>query len=710
MDIVEYAKDKVKHCWETLADFRDEAYDDMQYSVGEQWTSESLANRTGRPCNVINDAIVNIRKTKENYKKKQATFFVRPTDTGKQDKDKADVYNGLVRSIRRDSMFEDVMDRAFTDMLSCGMGFTEICTEEKEGSFDQEIKVKYIKDPFSCFWDLSAECLDLSDADYAGYLFDIDFKEYEEMYPDATTFGSFPAYDGHMQTSGNGCITLCKIYYADNYKDMLYAVADPFLMGKSYNFYGSEIDSEEHQEIVSFWRSEYEDFDGGDVIGWLKENGKIIGKRTAIRRRIKWAVVNDTEEIDGGEVDGDYIRVIPMLGDAYWMNDSRYFWSLIRAEKPSGRGYNFMVSNLEERLASQPVAPYIINPLAIEGMEGIWAGANNEPRPYLPIKGIRNADGTIDNSYMPTPAAPADIPAGWMAGADLMAGNKQNTSGLQDSAMGIQGNEISARAIMERSENSLQTVNVFFENRRFATQLSGRVIADLIPHVYDTPTTVQIIGGDGKENAVLLNATNPQGSEYEGKVFDLKNDKFDIWIDVGPSRDSKKLDQQATLLEAMRLLPEQMTIAMADDLVATMDLQNVDEAVQKVRKMQPAELHSEDEKTKDQLEAENAQKDQQLEQMQVQVEQMTQMLQSEKIKSEGRLEEARLKGQVDLQKETLKQQSETKRTMIENQTDLEEQRIESETDIQVALINNMAKEIENLKATVATITPQQARA
>lgn len=666
----------------------------MAFVNGDQWKDDAKSRRYRRPTEVINDSIVNKRKVREEYKKRQASVKVRAIDSG-SDRERAELYNAVYKSIQRESMAEEVMDLAFDDMLSCGMGFCHVDTEhESEDSFDQKITVNDIEDPFSVFFDTNCKKLDMSDAEFGGFLYSISRKEYEKQYPEAQPI-PYPEYDSNVMYTDGDNICLCRYYKADYVDDTLVAVPSPDGEG-TINICLGDIDDAKYEHYVDYLKQTIEDYDRENLLDYVAE--RTVAKRQTEKRIVTVYILNGDDVLESEKWNGRYIPIIPMLGDRYLLNDDKYYWSLVRSEKSPARIYNYALSNSLEKMSAQPIAPFMGPAQIFKGHEHIWASANQKPMPYLPYSPLVTEDGQTVN-VPPIPMSAGEIPSSWASMLQISGSDKYKCSGLQEDALGGRGNVVSARAVTERAENSLQTVTVFFERRKFATQLLGRVITDLMPAVYDTRRVVKIMGDDGKENSVLVNAQNTNGP-YKGKIFSLKDAKLDVYVDVGPSRESRRKDDQAIAIEMMRETPDQYKPAIISHLWSTVDGQNVDKIIENINKLQPASLQPEDMQAEEKMKAEFAQLKQQNEQLVANNEQLNQMLMAEQTKAQARLQEADMKIRGDLQKEALKQRSETEREMIssntdlaqariETGTDLEQTKIESQTDIQVEMIKHM---------------------
>ena len=685
MEVIDRAKDRISKCWNALSKYRDEAADDDRVMNGDPWRDEIKFKRGKRPMEVVNDSIINKRKVINGYSKQQATYRLRPRGIG-VDQEKTDIYNAAARAIQRDSMSNFVMDEIMDDMLSAGMGFAYYTTEyESPYSDNQIIVMNKIQDKYSVFFDIDHKRMDMSDMDYGGFLIEVDREEANEEY-NKTNISGFSYSDSHVNNLLENSITLCQYYEAYYEDDTLITVADPRQRGVTYSFILSEAFEDKNRWLIQYYTEFYEDFDGEKFYEWLKP--KIISERPTQIRKIKVYTLSDDEILDEEDWAGKYIPIVPMLGDKYYLEDNMYYWSLVRSEKGPVRTYNFMMSNYVERLALQPVTPFIGAAGKFKGHERIWAQANNNPIPWLPYSPIQTPDGSWDFSP-PIPAPEANVGAGLLNGLEISATNKRNTSGYQDNTFGVVGPEASGRALIERESNSLQSANVFYKRRKFSTILQGKIEADLIPKIYDAPRMMSLLGEDGKENTVLMNAINTDG-DWAGKSFNLSEEEFDVVVDVGPSRDSRRLEDQETLMKFMTGVPEHMKEAVVPRVAGTIDISDNDGLVADLKKLQSPALQDEEEKTEEQLKAEIAQKDQQMQQMQLQIQEMEKVLLADRVKSEARLKETQLKVNGDLERESIKQEAETERKLLDNRNNLQTTQMQTSTDLRQTQIDAAA--------------------
>ncbi len=148
-------------------DDRERAVDDLNfaYVCGAQWPKDVKSQREadGRPCLTINKMPALIDQVTGEQRQNTPQIKVRPVDSG-SDPEMAIIFQGLIRNIENVSQADIAYDTALESAAGCGRGFWRIVTEYEDDSFNQEIRIRRIRNSFSVSWDNAATEYDLSDA------------------------------------------------------------------------------------------------------------------------------------------------------------------------------------------------------------------------------------------------------------------------------------------------------------------------------------------------------------------------------------------------------------------------------------------------------------------------------------------------------------------------------------------------------------------
>jgi hypothetical protein len=127
-----------------------------------------------------------IRQIVNDIRQTRPAIKVRGVDS-QSDPKTAEVLNGIVRAIEADSSAESAYDWAAECAVKTGEGYWRILTEyEDDETFNQVIKVKRIRNLFSCYVDPSAVEQDSSDMKWAFVVERMPRAEFEAKYPNAT--------------------------------------------------------------------------------------------------------------------------------------------------------------------------------------------------------------------------------------------------------------------------------------------------------------------------------------------------------------------------------------------------------------------------------------------------------------------------------------------------------------------------------------------
>ena len=166
-------------------DNRDQAREDLQFKVGNQWDDAAVKMRGNRPTLTFNRMLSTVRQVTGDIRQNKPAIRVRPNGDG-ADKDTAEMFAGLIRNIEQQSHAGYVYAQAGEASTSCGFGYFRIVTEYATAdSFTQDIRLKGIPNPLSVVCDPDAQELDRSDARWWFIYSKIPKEDFEKQYPDA---------------------------------------------------------------------------------------------------------------------------------------------------------------------------------------------------------------------------------------------------------------------------------------------------------------------------------------------------------------------------------------------------------------------------------------------------------------------------------------------------------------------------------------------
>jgi hypothetical protein len=519
-----------------------------------QWDPVVLQNRRGKPCYTFNRCLQPVNMVVADMRQTRPAGKVRPASDGASEA-VSDVFAGLCRSIEQCSRADQIYKEQFKFAVAGGFGAWRIMPtymqDDGEGAFDQVLRVINISNPQTVVWD--PQCADAcaADANKCIVAERISDEIYESLYPDGN-MNSF-----NVSRDSYGWFTDKEVRIAEYFERVprekwIAKMTDGSVRDYDADLRATEAHLEDHG--LTFEKS------GVTRIATNKKTGKKM-----IRKTMKWQVM--WAKIDGSTVlEGPYyydwkrIPVVRCPGRYINIEGRRKFQSLIRHSKDAQRSYNSRASDMIERSALLPKAPYLVTEAMIKGYENEWGQANVASRPYLPYNVDKNAEGG-----MPFRTPPLDLPQGAMALAQMSIQDIQATIGYFDPALGNSEdmNRVSGKALVQHTKRSDLGSFEFIDGFSSALQLTWEMFVDMIPTVYDSERVERIIGDDGVEKMVEINKEH----DLTGDIMnDLSKGSYDVEVTIGPSFQSARQEALDTLISFAEAMPQ--NAPMISDLIA----------------------------------------------------------------------------------------------------------------------------------------------
>lgn len=565
-DLVRLARERFAAAEEAESEIRRLADEDIRFRAGQQWDPAVLAQRAidKRPALVINRIPQFERHITNEQRQAKPSINVSPVDSA-GDKETAEVLQGLIRHIEYDSGADVAYDTALTSAVRGGFGYFRAVTEfEDEGSFDQALKIKRVRDPFSVYMDPSAQEQDGSDANWAFVVDDgVSEEQFRAEYPDAEPvkggWGSRTTHNGHS-------CQVVEYFYREREQDELLQLQETVQdeagnslpVGEPFSLFRS--DAEAQAERLA--------------------SCVVLDSRPTHRIRVRWAKIAGSKVVQETEFPAKWIPVVPVLGDELWVDGKRVLEGVVRNVKDPQRMYNYWSTAITETIALAPKAPWIGAEGQFKGHERRWAQAASRNVPYLEYNPV-----AVGGTHAPPPQRNAfEAPIAAMTSAmQFCADDMKATTGIYDSALGNRSNESSGRAILARQNQSQVSSLHFSDNLARSLRHLGRILIDAIPRVYGSARVVRILGEDQSEKMVGLNGAEVENQE---RSFALGTGRYDVTVSMGPSYSSKRQEAAATSMEFMRVYPSAAPL-IGDLLAENMDWPGAAKMAERLKKMLP---------------------------------------------------------------------------------------------------------------------------
>lgn len=600
-DFVEEALKNANECYEYWQPIYDKAREDLFFQSDDlyaQWDRKDAERRkkSGRPVLTIDQIGQFVNQVSNDIRMNTPSIDIIP-DGGGSSQETAEIYQGLIRNIEYKSNADSAYDNAVNFAIKCGIGYLRVDHDYSSPlSFEQELYIERVVNPFSVLFDQNSIESDGSDAKYCYVLEKMPLEEYKNQYPEASE-ASFMVADHYTSEQEKEEITLAEYFYIE----------------------------EEEITIIQDGEDVRELGDGEEVI-----EGAVTRKTK--KRTVRRCKMNGEEKLEETTFPGEYIPIIPVFGEEAWQDGKRHLMSLVRRSKDSQRMFNYWASMETEMLIRSP--------------KGMWKAAEGTTEDYA--DDYINSDKTAvyrykqtDSDGKPAPSPeyvpPVQIPAGIVNARQQTTQDIRATMGLYDSFLGQQDNAISGVAIRQRQGEGNRAVFHYADNLvRSITQL-GRVLVSAIPLIYDTPRLVRVIGKEDTDELVGVNGAYVEGQEQHHY---LEQGQYSVKVTTGASFSTMRQEASEAYQQMIAAQPQLMSV-MGDLLFKYMDFPGAQAISERFKKTMNPSIISDD-------------VDPQVAQMQMQnqeLQQGIQILQQQIGELQGQIEDKQVELQIKAQSE-----------------------------------------------------------
>ena len=587
---IEAAKKFLKLAADADSNNRSEAMEDLKFAAGDQWPVEIQNSRSleARPCLTINKLDAYCRQVTNQQRQARPRIKVHGMNS-QADAKMAEVLTGITRHIEVNSDADSAYDEAFDYSVRMGWGYWRIVTDYvREDSFDQEIFIRPVHNPFTVYFDPNSVLPDGSDAEQAMITELIPKTTFRAMYPDADDGSSFLARgtgDDNAEWIMKEDIRIAEYFYIERDKATLLMLSD------GTTVYDDELTAEARSLMA-------------------QAQVTIVSERQTLRRRVKWIKCTACEVLEERVWPGRFIPIVPVYANQVVVESKRKKYGLVRMAKDAQKMYNFWQTSMTEAVALAPKAKWIMAEGQDEGHELDWAQANTKAMPVLKYK-----QTDIEGRPAPAPVRQGaePVPVGIMSAAETINQDLQAVLGIVDPNQLPQGN-ISGKALLGQQQQIDMTNFHYFDNLTRSIRHTGKIILDLIPKIYDSQRVMRIIGDDGRPEMITINERTAVGEILN----DVTVGEYDVVMDTGPGYNSKRIEAVNAMLPLMTGNQELFNIA-GDLVFRNMDFPGADTIADRLAAVNPLAQIDDKSDIPPQVQMKLAQSQQQIQQMQDQL-------------------------------------------------------------------------------------------
>jgi hypothetical protein len=539
---------------------RQEALDDLKFSSGDQWPVEvqNSRNLEARPCLTINKLDGFIRQVCNQQRQARPRMKAHSMNSAANAK-VADILTGIFKHIEVNSDADAAYDTAFEFAVRMGWGYWRVVTDYvRDDSFDQEIYIKPISNPFTVYFDPNSQMPDGSDAETCLITEVMSKKDFRAQYPNADDGGNFNnrgTGDADADWIMKEDIRIAEWWFTERVKTKLLLLSDGTQVFKD------EAPSAEMMAAAGVF---------------------VVSERDTVRKLIKWCKLTGLEVLEESTWMGKHIPIVPVYGQQITIDDKRKKYGLVRMAKDPQRMYNYWRTALTESVALAPKAKWLLAEGQDEGHENEWAQANIKASPVLRYK-QKDIEG--QQAPVPTRLQPEAPPAGIVEATSAINNDLQTVVGIFDANQFSQGNQ-SGKAIRGQQMQIDMTNYHYYDNLTRSLKQTGRIILDLIPKIYDKERVMRIIGYDNRPEMVTINQRQVDESGAEKILNDVTVGEYDIYMDTGPGYQSKRQEAVESMVPLLQSNPELFQAA-GDLVFRNMDFPGADVIADRLAAMNP---------------------------------------------------------------------------------------------------------------------------
>jgi len=527
-----------------------------------QWDEKTIQDRklSMRPMLTINKMPQHIRQVTNDIRQNRPSIRYRPADD-KADPEVADILMGLVRHIEAHSDADIAYDTAAEHQVTSGLGYIRVMADYvNDDSFDQDIFIKRVKNPFRVHMDPDIQDPAGSDAKWCFIDEDLTEDEFKAQYPDADPIDWKFADDASWFSSDK------KVRVAEYFEIV------------------------EKETTLCLYANGMSSFKDEPMPEGTYKGEKPIKERKTVKKTCVWRKLNGQQILEGGEAGKEfpskYIPVARVVGNEWEVEGKIYISGIVRNAKDSQRMYNVAQTAIVERVMLSPKTPWTAPVEAVEGYEKQWQTANSANHSYLPYNHVDSEGNPIP---APTRVQAAQVETGLNQIAMGASDDIKAETGQYDASLGQKSNETSGRAILARQREGDNATYHYVDNLGRAIRHIGRVILDMIPKIYDTQRVARILGEDGDVANAIVDPEAPEAfqevKDEQGEIKRIFNPNigfYDVYTTSGPSFTTRRIEAVEAMTQMTQANP-QLWQVIGDQLVKNMDWPGAEEMAERLK-------------------------------------------------------------------------------------------------------------------------------
>lgn len=524
-------KESALTAWRAQASWREQAEDDFAFVAGHQWSREEIAQmeENQRVPLVFNRVAVIMSAVAGSEVNNRTEVRFIPRELG--DAKPNEVLTAGAEWFRDAAMAEDEESEAFSDLITCGMGWTETSLDFEEDD-EGEPEIERIP-PTEMFWEVHARRKGLTDARMVGRVRQMPTDEALERFE-----GKDREEIDARWIDGQSDMTETHNVPGDEYRD------------------GEDMD-DRHRNTVTVVQMQYRARE--KVVEYLTPDGdrkempadqwsKIMARMPEPpphRRKSKWVwrqvFLGANDILDENQPDPAACTFTCMTGR--WDDREKCFYGLLRPMRDPQKYANKWMSQTLHIINANAKGGVMLEADAVEDareFEDSWAATDA----VTWLKSGAIANGRIQ------PKPTAQMPQSLMSLTEFAVSTIRDASGVNLEILGQRDANQPGVLEYQRRESAMTTLAQFFDALRYYRKRQGGVILDFLRNYIAPMGRLVRIVKEGQEQYVPL-------------AVDEGVRKYDVIVDDAPSAPNQK-EKAWSVIEAMMPLLQNAGLSMSD--------------------------------------------------------------------------------------------------------------------------------------------------
>lgn len=443
---------------------------------------------------------------------------------GEATKEIAETYDGMIRNIQNISNATKIYNSSAKSMITGGIdGWMVVQEHIDSDSFDQDLLIKNIENFVDrCWFDVSAEKQDRSDAMFGWKFTAFSKDEYKKKYPKGKAMGLEAAKVENRYFNKPDLIMVGEFFYIKEIMRELVLMSNNavYEVNKKFNKIKKELSQQPIPitEVKRRKRLQNKVFvrmmDAG---GWLDEE-----KPTVF----------------------EFIPLIPTYGNYKIADNKTIFYGAVEKRIDPQRVFNYAMSRQVEEGALAPRAKYWVTTTQAKGHTATLATMNTNSDPVQ----FYNADP--ESPGQPQQSGGHIVNPGLVNITQTAMSLVTDTAGLFAPSIGDGINNQSGVAIEKLQDRGDNGTIDYFEAQEIAICHTMRILIKAIPKVYVGDRQVRLMKEDGTFSMARLNETvMDEETQKPITLNDLTIGTYDVTCSAGASFQNRQQETVSAMVE-----------------------------------------------------------------------------------------------------------------------------------------------------------------